>query len=420
MVSAVGAHPLRSLIGAVLARFGAPGRVNTAPVWAGLAAAAWFACGMVPLQVAAAAKLGLTAGQASSLMCSVWLAGAVATLALSLIYRQPLPITWNTAALIYLVAMADQFTLPELMGANLLAGLLIVLLGLLGVGRRLLQWLPLPLAMGLFAGSVLGDMTRIVSATIADQLVVGATVAGYAVGRALRARHLPPIGLALIAGGLAAVVTRRLSPAPIMWDLPTLAVPAMRFSLPAAIAVSLPLVVLALGLGNVQGLGFLQAQGYRVPATAATVVVGLASVASALFGGHPANVSRFGVATLAGPEAGAQAGRYRATLVASLLMLLIALAASPVTSLLAIVPQSLIVALAGLAILASFQDALAAAFGGALRFGAMVTFIVAATSFSAAGLPAACWALPVGLAASLLVERGELLAHWRGQRGAET
>jgi hypothetical protein len=48
-----------------------------------------------------------------------------------------------------------------------------------------------------------------------------------------------------------------------------------------------------------------------------------------------------------------------------------------------------------------------------------VTFTVAAASFSAAGLPAACWALPVGLAASLLVERDELLAHWRGQRGVE-
>lgn len=416
MVSTVSSLPLRSVIGMVRDRFRVVGRVNAAAVWAGLAAAAWFACGMVPLQVAAAAKLGLAPGQAASQMCSVWLAGAIATLALSLVYQQPLPITWNTAALIYLAAMAGQFTLPELMGANLLAGLLIVLLGLVGAGRRLLQWLPLPLAMGLFAGSVLGDMTRIVSATVADQLVVGMTVAGYAVGRALRSRHMPPIGLAMIAGGLAVVVTHRLSPVPITWGLPTLAVPAMRFSLPAVIAVSLPLVMLAMGLGNVQGLGFLQAQGYRVPATAATVAVGLASVASALFGGHPANVSRFGVATLAGPEAGPKAGRYQATLVAALMMLLIALAASPVTSLLTIVPQSLIVALAGLAILASFQDALTDAFSGRLRFGALVTFIVAAASFSAAGLPAACWALPVGLTASLVVERDELLACWRGER----
>jgi benzoate membrane transport protein len=184
------------------------------------------------------------------------------------------------------------------------------------------------------------------------------------------------------------------------------------------IAVSPPLVVLALGLGNVQGLGFLQAQGYRVPATPASVVVGLTSIVSALFGGHPANVSRFGVAVLAGPEAGPYARRYWATLIASALMMLLALGARPVAALLASVPASYVVALAGLAILAAFEDALGQAFAGSLRFGAMIAFVVAASSFTWAGLPAACWALVAGLAASLLLEHGELLAFWRGQTPA--
>src|SRR5262245_39647315 len=121
--------------------------VNAATAWAGLTAFAWFAFGMMPLQVAATAKLGLSPGAASSLMCSVWLAGAVATLALSLAYRQPIPITWSTAALIYLMGMAGRFSLAELMGANLLAGVLIVLLALFGIGKRLLVLLPLPVVL---------------------------------------------------------------------------------------------------------------------------------------------------------------------------------------------------------------------------------------------------------------------------------
>ena len=386
---------------------------RAATVWAALAAFSWFVFGMVPLQVAAAAVLGLAPAQASSMMCSVWLGGAVATFALSLAYRQPVPITWNTAALVYLVAMAGQFPLPELLGANLLAGLVTVGLGMLGVGRRLMVWMPVPIAMGMFAGSIVGEMTRLVSATVADGVVAGATVLAYLVGRGLRHPRIPPLGLAVGAGALAVALAGRASPAPIAWSLPTLAVPVMHFSLPAFLGVSLPLVVLALGLGNVQGLGFLRAQGYAAPATPATVAVGLTWVASALFGGHPANVSRFGVAVLAGADAGPPSGRYWACLIAAALMLLLALAASPVTSLLATVPPSFVVALAGLAILASFQDSLGSSFSGTLRFGATIAFLVAATPFTLAGLPSACWALASGIVAAAIAEGSELRAHWR-------
>jgi benzoate membrane transport protein len=386
---------------------------HPATVWAALTAFAWFAFGMVPLQVAAAGRLGLSAGQASSMMCSVWLFGAVATITLSLAYRQPLAITWSTPALLYLVAMTGRFTLPELLGANLLAGLIILGLGLSGVGGRLLAWLPLPLALGMFAGSIFGDMTRLVSATVADGIVVGATVGGYLLGRWIRTPRVPPLGLAVVAGALAVILAQRAGPVPLAWQPPALVVPALRFSFPAVIAVSLPLVVLSMGLGNVQGLGFLRAQGYKVPATSATVVVGLTSAISALFGGHPANASRFGAAMLAGPEAGPKAGRYWATLIVAALMLLLAVAAGPVAAVLTALPQSYLLAIVGLAILSSFQDALEQAFGGTLRFGAMVAFVVAATPFTVAGLPAACWALVAGIVASLVTEKDELLRYWR-------
>ena len=63
-------------------------------------------------------------------------------------------------------------------------------------------------------------------------------------------------------------------------------------------------VVLAMGLGNVQGLGFLMAQGYQVPVNRISTVVGINSIVNALFGGHPASIARTGVAILASPDAG--------------------------------------------------------------------------------------------------------------------
>ena len=71
-------------------------------------------------------------------------------------------------------------------------------------------------------------------------------------------------------------------------------------------------------------------------------------------------------------------------------------------------------AVAGLAILSSFQDALEKAFTGKLRFGSLVAFAVAATPFAFLGITSAFWSVVVGLAAALLVEREQLLGHWRG------
>jgi len=79
-----------------------------------------------------------------------------------------------------------------------------------------------------------------------------------------------------------------------------------------------------------------------------------------------------------------------------------------------VLPRKFIIVLAGVAILASFQDALEKAFGGHMRFGALTAFAVAATPFSILGITSAFWAILAGVAGSLLAEREELLAYWRG------
>ena len=88
----------------------------------------------------------------------------------------------------------------------------------------------------------------------------------------------------------------------------------MHFSLSSFLAISLPLIVLSIGLGNVQGLGYLTEQGYKVPADRVTLVLGLNTIVNAIFGGHTAQVSRNGIPIMASPEAGPMHGRYWASL----------------------------------------------------------------------------------------------------------
>jgi len=386
---------------------------NAAALWAGITAFVWYAFGAVPLHIAVSQQLGLSTAQTSSWIFIVWFSGAVATIAMSLFFRQPIPITWTIPGLIYLGTLADRFTFAELVGANLVAGVLLLALGLAGIGGRIMRWLPLPVIMGMFAGSILGYVVRMVSATVEDVAIAGTAVACYLAGRFLNSPRVPPVGLAVVGGGIAVWLIGTTGVQPVEWTLPDLAVPQMTFSASAAIAVSLPMVVLAIGLGNVQGIGFLLGQGYKVPVNGISTVVGLTSVVNAFFGGHAATVARTGVAILASPDSGPPSGRYWAAVISAALTIALALAATPVASMLNVLPKSYIYALAGLAILASLQDALEKSFSGDLRFGALVGFIVAATPFAVLGISSAFWAIVAGLVASWVVERKQLVDFWR-------
>jgi len=385
----------------------------TAPaLWAGITAFVWYAFGAVPLHIAVSGQLRLSVEQTSSWIFIVWASGAVASIALSLRYRQPIPITWTIPGLIYLGTLADRFSFAELAGANLAAGLVLAVLGLLGVGGRIMRWLPVPIIMGMFGGSILGYVTRMVAATVQDVAVAGTTVGCYVLGRLVANPRVPPVGLAVVGGGIAVAIAGTTGVAPVDWAPPSLVLPGMSFSPAAIVAVSLPMVVLAMGLGNVQGLGFLIAQKYEVPVNTVSTAVGIASIVNAFLGGHAATVARTGVAILAAPDAGPASGRYWAVVVSALLTLVLALAATPVASLLAVLPTAYIFALAGVAIISSLQDALARAFGGEMQFGALVALIVAATPFAVLGVTSAFWAIVAGVLASFLVERAQIRAFW--------
>jgi len=389
--------------------------LHAAAWWAGLTAFVWYAFGAVPLHISVSEQLGLTTAQTSSWIFIVWFSSAVSSIAISLYFRQPIPITWTIPGLVYLGTLVDRFSFAELVGANLVAGVLLLALGLLGIGGRIMRWLPLPIIMGMFAGSILEYIVRMVRATVEDVAVAGTVVGCYLLGRLIASPRVPPVGLAVVGGGIAVAAVGSGGTTTLEWTLPALAVPEMAFSASAIVAVSLPMVVLAMGLGNIQGLGFLLAQGYKVPVNAVSTVVGVNSIVNALLGGHAATVARTGVAILASADAGPAPGRYWAAVIAAALTIVMALAATPLASLLNVLPQTYVYALAGVAIISSLQDALEKSFGGNLRFGALIALVVAATPFSVLGITSAFWAILAGVAASGFAERKQLVDFWTGK-----
>ena len=383
--------------------------LNSAAISAGLTAFVWYACAGLPVQLAVADQLALSTGS----VFIVWASGAAASIALSASLKQPIPIMWSIPALVYVGSLAGRFSAAEIAGGVLASAVILTGLVLAGAGGRIMKWLPLPIVMATFGGSLLEYMHRAVAATVADLVIAGSVVAAYFAARLFASQRVPPVGLALLAGCLA-VGLGDFNVGEIEWRVPALAVPQFGFDAAAIAAISVPLVVFALGLGNAQGLGFVLAQGYAVPVDRVSRAVAIGSIVNALFGGTPATVARSAVAMLAGPDAGPARSRYWGVLISSALVLVMACAAVPFTALIAAVPKSFLVSIAGVALIAPLQDALEKAFAGNLRLGALVAFIVAATPFSLAGVTSAFWALVAGVFASLAAERSQLVAFWRG------
>jgi benzoate membrane transport protein len=377
--------------------------LNAAAVSAGLTAFVWYACGALPLQLAVTDALGFPSGS----VFIVWASGAAASIVLALSLKQPIPITWSIPALVYLGSLAGRFSAPELAGGVLVSAFVLAALVLAGGGSRLMKRLPMPIVMATFAGGLLEYMHRAVAATLADVVIAGSVVAGYFAARRFASPRLPAVGAALAAGCIAVALQGSISLGESLWRLPEVSVPQFAFNPAAIAAISVPLVVFALGLGNAQGLGFLLSQGYAVPVDRVSRAVAVGSMVNALFGGTPATVARNAAGILAAPDAGPAAARYWGVLVSSVLVLVMACAAVPCAALIAAVPKSLAVSLAGVALVSALQDALEKAFSGKLRLGALIAFIVAATPFSLGGITGSFWALIAGVLASAVArERG--------------
>jgi benzoate membrane transport protein len=366
--------------------------VNQAAVWAALTAWTWYAFGPLPLQLALNGEAHLDGDLASSAVASSWLGAAAVTLGLSLLHRQPISFSVPGVALVFMHALARTLRFEELLGAIMVAGLVVTVVAASGLSTRLVSWMPPAIVMAMFAGIVVDVVRRAVSATLADLVVGGATVAGFALGRLLGHPRVPPMGLATVAGGIAVAMTYDVGSRPIGWEPPQIVLASPTVSVAGILAVTVPLVIVLLGANLAPVCAFLRGEGYAPPTRQMALAIGLSALVTPIFGGLMTAPSRDGGAIMAGPDAGPHAGRYTATMIGGGLMLALGFAASTVVALAVALPASFIVVLMGLSILGPLQSALGRAFDGPLRFGPTIAFVVALTPFTALGLPSSCWA----------------------------
>ncbi len=344
----------------------------------------------------AAQALGATAAQTSSWLWALCVGMALTSIGLSLRYKTPIATAWSTASAAMLISVASSLTMAEAIGAFIISGLLISLSGFTGVFERVMARVPMSLAAAMLAGILLRFGIGAFTAIQSQPLLVLAMLMSYLLVRQLLPRYA--VLVALVVGVLIAQTLGLLH----LYDLPvTMVVPvwvAPQFSWHSVIGVAIPLFIVTMASQNMAGAAAIKSFGYHAPISPIVGWTGIATLVFAPFGAFSINLAAITAAICLGREAHEdKQKRYVAAVFAGVFYLIMGLFASAMAALFAAFPHELVVALAGIALLGTIGNGLAAALQQEHeREAALMTFLVTASGLTVWGIGSAFWGLVAG------------------------
>ena len=352
----------------------------------------------------AAHAVGAGPAQIASWMWALGLGMGLTCIGLSLRYRMPVVTAWSTPGAAMLITSAAGVALPEAIGAFMVSGLLIAIAGFSGWFERALNRIPISIASGMLAGVLLRFGLELFIVMKAQFAVVFAMFAVYLLMRRLIPRYAVisafALGIAVAAmQGSLHLETVHLEFARPVWITPEISASTL-------IGVALPLFIVTMASQNAPGVAVIRASGYPVPISPVIGWTGVATVMLAPFGAFALNLAAITAAICMGREAHEDsARRYMASVSAGFFYILIGLFGATVGALFAAFPRELVAAIAGLALIGTIGNSLAAALSNDRdREPALVTFLTAASGVTLLGIGSAFWGVIAG-ALTLLVLR---------------
>jgi benzoate membrane transport protein len=379
------------------------------------------ASGPVAIILAVGTQGGLAASDIASWIFGAFFVNGLISVVFCWLYRQPLVFLWSIPGAVLVGPALGHLTFPQVIGAFVATGVLMLALGLSGWVRRAMEAVPMPIVMGMVAGVFLRFGLGLVFA-IRDDLWIAApmTAAFLVLSIAPRlGRLMPPLIGALLVGVVLIVALGRVDPAAtgaLGLARPNFYAPV--FSWPAMIELVVPLAITVLAAQNAQGIAILRAAGHAPPINAITATCGAGSIVTAFVGSVSTCLTGPVNAILA--ASGERRRHYTAGILVGLFAVAFGLVSPVVTRLLLATTGAFIAALAGLAMLRVLQTAFTISFRDRFTLGALVTFLVTVADVSIFNIGAPFWGLVFGFAISWLLEREDFRAQRPAvKRGAE-
>jgi benzoate membrane transport protein len=363
------------------------GFVTVLVSYAGTAAVVFQAC----------RTLGATPAQTGSLMWALGLGAGLTCIGLSLRWKVPVVTAWSTPGAAVLAISASGVPLSEAVGGFLVSAVLLVIAGFSGLFERLLDRIPLSMAAAMLAGVLLRFCMDAFAAIQVQPVLVLSMLAAWLLSRLRWPRYA--VILSLLTGVAVASFSGLLQPGQLQLELarPQWITPAL--SVASVLSVALPLFVVTMASQNMPGVAVGRACGYALPVSSAVGWTGVASVLLAPFGAFAFNLAAITAAISMGPDAHRDpARRYLAAVWTGVFYLVAGVFGATVVALFSAFPQALVAAIAGIALLATFANAMVGALAEEKeREAAIVTFLVTASGLSVLGIGAAFWGLVAGV-----------------------
>lgn len=351
-------------------------------------------------------KVATIAGVSTDMMMS-WVWGisfgvGVSGIILSYWSKMPIMTGWSVPGTVLLLSLFPTLTVAEMVGAHLVAGFLIVLIGLSGRFDKLMSWIPQGVAGGMLAGLLFQFGTNAFKTMSTTPVLLLVMLAVYLLGKRFFSRYMivavfcVGLLLAYVAGD---IHTEEFS---LYWVTPQLILP--EFSVFSLLSLTVPLVLVSLSGQYLPGMAILKNDGFHnAKSRPIMAVTGLASMASAFTGAPSVVLGAISAAIATGPDCHPQRDkRYIAGISNGVFYIIGAFCTSAIVTLFAVFPAELVTILAGLALLGTINASIVSAVKDEEnREAALLTFVATASGMSFLGLASAFWGIVIGMAAAL-------------------
>ena len=159
-------------------------------------------------------KGGLTEPQIASWIFGGFAINGLLTILMSTIYRQPLAFFWTISGSVLVGPALVHATFPEVIGAFLGTGILLLILGLTGAVKKIMAMLPMPIIMAMVAGVFLSFGLDWIKAMGEEPWIAVTMTAAFILlsTNSRVAKRLPPMIGALVVGIIAIVITGTFNP----------------------------------------------------------------------------------------------------------------------------------------------------------------------------------------------------------------
>jgi benzoate membrane transport protein len=356
----------------------------------------------------AAQAFGATPAQVTSWMWALGLGMGLCSLVPSLLLRMPVMVAWSTpgAAVLATAGLAGGFSMGEAVGAFMVSAALITVAGVTRWFERAMDRIPMEIAAALLAGVLARFGLQAFAAAQTALPLVLTMLAVYLISRRLAPRYAVVITLAAAVALVA--LQGRMAWSAVQLELAMPVFTAPRFSLSAIVSLAIPLFVVTMASQNLPGVAVIRASGYQLPISRLITLTGLATLVLAPFGAFALNFSAITAAMCMGPEAHEdRERRYTAAVSCGALYVALGLFGAVITGLLTAFPAELVVAIAGLALLGTIGNGLAAAVRSEThREAALITFLVTLSGVVVAGVGSAFWGVVAGSFALFVQQYG--------------